>query len=181
MNGDFKSLKDLDNEVLYSTLCGGINNIEDVRHLKELFKDATTSHYDLFTDPIFFKKEDQDSSKRLNSIIEYILPTIRRAYSKFFINTPSIFSSTPGEKHNYRLELYQLQFNLREFLEFLSNKFLKNHDKLNDFENIDVNSEILTLIVEDYLGSKISYISSISVDEMKKEVRDIKLSRHLSI
>ena len=66
-------------------------------------------------------------------------------------------------------------------MEFLSNKFLKNHDKLNDFENIDVNSEILTLIVEDYLGSKISYISSISVDEMKKEVRDIKLSRHLSI
>lgn len=176
-----KSLVDLDNEILYSTLCGGINNPEDVKHLKDLFKDATTLHYDLFTDPIFYKKIEGPES---NSVIQYILPTIRRAYSKFFINTPSIFSSAnsySSQIKNYRLELYQLQFNLREFLEFLSKKFLINYDKLNDFENLDTNSEILTLIVEDYIGSKVSYVSSISVDDLQKEIRDIKLSRHLSI
>jgi hypothetical protein len=181
MSGDFKSLADLHNEVLYNTLCGGINNPEDVKHLKDLFKDATTLHYDLFTDSIFYKKIEGPDS---NSVIEYILPTIRRAYSKFFINTPSIFSSANSygsQIKNYRLELYQLQFNLRDFLEFLSDKFLKNNDKLNDFKNLDTNSEILTLIVEDYIGSKVSYVSSVSSDELQKEIRDIKLSRHLSI
>jgi len=177
---DFKSLKDLDNENVYKSLCGGINNPEDVKHLLDLYKDATNLHYDLFTDPIFFEKKEPDSS----SIIEYILPTIRRAYSKFFINTPSIFinvSNYGSQIKNHRLELYQLQFNLREFLEFLSNKFIKNYDKLNDFENLDTNSEILTLIVEDYIGSKVSYVSSVPSDEIQKEIRDIKLSRHLSI
>lgn len=169
-----KSLVELDNEILYSALCGGISNPEDVKHLKDLFKDATTLHYDLFTDPIFFEKKDTDS----NIVIEYVLPTLKRAYSKFFINTPGIFSTSI---HQNRLELYQLQFNLREFLEFLSNKFLKNYDKLNDFENLDTNSEILTLIVEDYIGSKVSYVASVPVDEIQKEIRDIKLSRHLSI
>jgi hypothetical protein len=174
MSVDFKSLADLDNEVLYNTLCGGVNKPEDIKHLKDLFKYTTTLHYDLFTDPIFFEKKDVDS----NIVIEYVLPTLRRAYSKFFINTPGIFSTS---NYQNRLELYQLQFNLREFLEFLSNKFLKNYTKLNDFENLDTNSEILTLIVEDYIGSKVSYVASVPVDEIQKEIRDIKLSRHLSI
>lgn len=177
MNKDFKSLKDLDNDYIYTALCSGISDKNDVNHLFDLFKDATNLHYDLFTDSIFFEKKDPES----NSIIEYILPTIRRVYYNFFINVPGIFSSTTGEVNSLRLELYQLQFNLREFLQFLSSKFLKNHDKLNDFENIDVTSEILTLIVEDYIGSKVSYISSISIDEIQKEIRDIKLSKHLSI
>ncbi len=178
MNKEFKSLKDLDSDHLYTTLCGGINSQSDIKHLMDLFKDTTRLHYDLFTDPIFFEKKDSDS----NSVIEYVLPTLRRAYSKFFINTPGIFStSTYQNPVNTRLELYQLQFNLREFLEFLSDKFLKNYDKLNDFENLDTNSEILTLIVEDYIGSKVSYVTSVPVDEIQKEIRDIKLSRHLSI
>ena len=60
MSVDFKSLADLDNEVLYNTLCGGVNKPEDIKHLKDLFKYTTTLHYDLFTDPIFFEKKDAD-------------------------------------------------------------------------------------------------------------------------
>ena len=47
--------------------------------------------------------------------------------------------------------MFQLQFNLVEFLTFLSDKYIKNHNKLNDFKNLDTDSEILTLIVEDYI------------------------------
>ena len=40
-----------------------------------------------------------------------------------------------------RLELFQLQFNLVEFLTFLSDKYKKNHNILNDFINIDTDSD----------------------------------------
>ena len=80
-----------------------------------------------------------------------------------------------------RLELFQLQFNLVEFLIFISDKFKKNHNILNDFKNLDTDGEILTLIVEDYIASKISYILSLNVSNIQKEIRDIKISKQLDI
>ena len=77
--------------------------------------------------------------------------------------------------------MFQLQFNLVEFLTFLSDKYIKNHNKLNDFKNLDTDSEILTLIVEDYIASKISYISSMHASDIPVEIRDIKISKHLNI
>ena len=82
---------------------------------------------------------------------------------------------------NKRLELFQLQFNLVEFLTFLSDKYKKNHNILNDFINIDTDSELLTLIVEDYIASKISYILSLNVSNIQKEIRDVKISKQLDI
>jgi hypothetical protein len=82
---------------------------------------------------------------------------------------------------NKRLELFKLQFNLVEFLTFLSEKFINNYDKLEDFKNLDTDSEILTLIVEDYTSSKISYISSMHASDIPSEIRDIKISKHLNI
>ena len=80
-----------------------------------------------------------------------------------------------------RLELFQLQFNLVEFLNFISDKFKKNHNILNDFKNLDTDGEILTLIVEDYLASKVSYILSLNVSNIQKEIRDVKISKQLDI
>lgn len=80
-----------------------------------------------------------------------------------------------------RLELFQLQFNLVEFLTFISDKFKKNHNILNDFKNLDTDGEILTLIVEDYIASKISYILSLNVSNIQKEIRDVKISKQLDI
>jgi len=176
---DTKSLKDFDNDNLYDALCKGIHHPDDVSHLKDLFKDTTCLHYHLFDDPIFIEKRNKtEENPDGNNLLEYILPTIRRAYSKFFINPPDIFLVS---RENKRLELLRLQFNLIEFLNFLSNKFKKNHDSLNDFKNLDKDSEILTLIVEDYLASKISYIASLYATEIQTEIRDIKISKHLDI
>jgi len=176
---DSKSLKEFDNDRLYDALCKGISHPDDISHLKDLFKDTTLLHYHLFDNPIFIEKRNKtEENPEGNHLLEYILPTIRRAYSKFFINPPSILVSSVENK---RLELFQLQFNLVEFLTFLSDKYIKNHNKLNDFKNLDTDSEILTLIVEDYIASKISYISSMHASDIPVEIRDIKISKHLNI
>lgn len=176
---DVKSLKEFDNDMLYDILCKGISHPDDISHLKELFKDTTTLHYHLFDNPFFTEKKNKtEENPDGDNLLEYVLPTVRRAYSKFFINPPGILTSSIENK---RLELFQLQFNLVEFLTFLSEKFIKNHDKLDDFKNLDTDSEILTLIVEDYISSKISYIASMHTSDIPKEIRDIKISRHLEI
>ena len=89
------------------------------------------------------------------------------------------YTNTQGKNH--RLELFQLQFELEDFLKFLSNKFKKNHNILDDFENLDKYSELLTLIVEEYKASKVSFVASVHSGEIESEIRDIKLTRHLSI
>ena len=176
---DSKSLKEFDNDRLYDAMCKGISHPDDISHLKDLYKDTTLLHYHLFDNPIFTEKRNKtEENPEGNHLLEYILPTIRRAYSKFFINPPSILVSSVENK---RLELFQLQFNLVEFLTFLSDKYIKNHNKLNDFKNLDTDSEILTLIVEDYIASKISYISSMHASDIPVEIRDIKISKHLNI
>jgi len=176
---DAKSLKELDDNNLYDILCKGINHPDDVSHLKDLFKDTTCLHYHLFDDPVFTEKKNKsDDNPDGNNLLEYILPTLRRLYSKFFIVPPSIFTSS---KENRRLELYQLQFNLVEFLTILSEKYKNNHNKLDDFKNLDTDAEMLTLIVEDYIASKVSYIASTNTFDIPTEIRDIKLSRHLNI
>ena len=176
---DSKSLKEFDNNVLYDALCKGLSHPDDILHLKELYKDTTTLHYHLFDDSIFTEKRNKtEDNPEGSNLLEYILPTIRRAYSKFFINPPSMLVSSIESK---RLELFQLQFNLVEFLTFISDKFKKNHNILNDFKNLDTDGEILTLIVEDYIASKISYILSLNVSNIQKEIRDVKISKQLDI
>ena len=176
---DSKSLKEFDNDNLYDALCKGLNHPDDISHLKDLFKDTTTLHYHLFDDPAFTEKKNKtEDDPEGNHLLEYILPTIRRVYSKFFINPPNMLVSSIENK---RLELFQLQFNLVEFLTFLSDKYKKNHNILNDFINIDTDSELLTLIVEDYIASKISYILSLNVSNIQKEIRDVKISKQLDI
>lgn len=176
---DAKSLKDLDNELLYNTLCQGVNDQSHVTHLKDLFKDTTTLHYHLFDSPVFTEKKNktEDNPEGYN-LLEYILPSVRRAYSKFFINPPSIFNNPNSYS---RLELFQLQFNLQELLNSISDKFIKNVDCLNDFQFLDIDSELLTLIIEDYLASKVKYVSSVNSFDIQKEIRDIKITKHLEI
>jgi len=176
---DAKSLKEFDNDILYDALCKGINDPNHVSHLKDLYKDTTSLYHHLFDNPVFTEmKNKTEENPDGNNLLEYILPTVKRAYSKFFINTPTIFNNINA---NFRLELFQLQFNLQEFLKFISEKFIKNHSALDDFKNLDTDSEILTLIVEDYMASKISYVASVKQVDIQKEIRDIKISKHLEI
>lgn len=176
---DSKSLSEFHNEKLYDALCKGVNNEEDISSLKKLFETTTLLHWNLFDVPIFNDgfdktKENPDGT----NLLEYILPTLKRVYSKFYINPPSILLQSSGTK---RLELFQLQFDLVDFLTFLSSKFSKNSKILDDFQNLDKCIELFTLIVDDYLASKVSHILSMKVSNIQTEIRDIKISTKLDI
>lgn len=168
-----KHLSELNSDELFIVLCHGIHHPDDVSHLMDLFKDTTTIYSSIFDIEPFVNNVSENDPDSVN-LLEYILPSVKRVYSKFFINPPGLLN-------NERLDLYRLQFNLQEFLMFLKDKFIENQKSLDNFKFLDTNSEILTLIVEEYVASKISYVASVKMSNVKEEIRDIKISKHLKI
>jgi len=162
----FTSLTQLETPEIFEDLLQGVLD-EEKQHLKELFQDACRKHYHLFDDKFWFKDLDGDM------LIEYILPCIRRVFASFFIQTPNLFGQDPK-----RLELFQLQFNLEEFLIEIKTKLMNNIDKLNDFENLDKASTLLHIIVENYVAGKINLTKVTNPTQM---IRQIKLEKHLKI
>jgi hypothetical protein len=170
-----KSLSELNDIDLFLVLCKGINNNEDMSNLMNLFKETTTKYSSIFdVEPFITIQDISEENPEGYNLLEYILPSVKRVYSKFFINLPGLFN-------NERLNLFKLQFNLEEFLLLLKEKFIKNKEVLNNFEYLDKNTEILTLIVDEYVASKVSYVSSINTTKIKEEIRDIKINKHLKI
>ena len=162
----WKSLSHLDDPNIFGTLLLGFQG-EEREHLQELFEDACRKHYHLFDDKFWFTDLDADL------LIESILPCIRRVFASFFIQTPNLFGQDPK-----RLELFQLQFNLEEFLIEIKTKLTDNIDKLNDFENLDKVSTLLHIIVENYVAGKINLTKVTNPTQM---IRQIKLEKHLKI
>lgn len=163
---DWKSLSQLEDRQVFSVLLQGVHG-EQRQHLQELFQDACRNYSHLFEDEFWFKDLNGDMP------IEYVLPSIRRAFASFFIQTPNLLHQDPK-----RLELFQLQFNLEEFLIDIKTKLTSNIGKLTDFENLDLASTLLHLIVDNYVAGK---INSTRVDNPTQAIRDIKLGKHLKI
>jgi len=107
-----------DSDDYYSALTSKIENNHAIK-IKELLKETIHKYGDLFTDEFFkskliSKKKSVSSKFRVyeqngtqinvgqredeinieDDLFSLILPFIRRAYSKFFINPPSIFDKT---------------------------------------------------------------------------------------
>jgi len=161
--------KEFNDNSLFFVLLGSVYNSKHLDKLLKLFYYATTNHYNIFDDNDFYRNNINETN-----VLEYILPAIKKVYSNFFINPPTILMS---DYNKLKLELFQYQFDLEEFLIFLSRKFIKNFDLLNDFEFFDKNCEIITLIIQEYTTSKYSYVSSININDIKIELRDIKIKR----
>ena len=180
-----KSLKDLDNVVLLDTLLRGLKNEQDSISLRKLFKETINTHHRLFEHKVFTKTINKtEINPEGNNRLEYVLPTVRKVYSKFFIDLPGLFNPTNQylkTVKDLRLELYQLQFNLEEFLTELSDKFKKNSKALNDFENLDSTTEIMTLIVENYVAGKLKYALEKTNSDIQSEIRDTKLNNQLGL
>lgn len=160
---EFKSLKDVDDSTI-EVMLSGIPR-DHITQLEIYFRKTCYKYYYLFEDE-FFKS---DSEKYL----DYILPAVRRVYFEIFIKEKEIFK--PETKHNLEcLELFRLLFDLEDFLNYLVQKLMKNHDKLDDFENLDSKAEILFLIVQNYVSGLIkkSRISNPIV-----EIRNLKLEK----
>lgn len=165
MKKKFSSLRDFNDESVFNVLLRGIES-EKRQHLLELMIDACQIHSDLFSDDFWFEELDGDYP------IEYVLPALRRAYASFFIQIPPLLKNDER-----RVELFQLNFNLEEFLTEVSTK-AQTVKRLSEFEHIDKASTILQLIVDNYVGGKIKMTR---VDNLTQTIREIKLEKHLKL
>jgi len=165
MKKKFSSLRDFNDESVFKVLLKGIES-DKRQHLLELMIDSCQIYSNLFSDDFWFEQLDGDYP------IEYVLPALRRVYASFFIQIPTLL-----QNDERRVELFQLNFNLEEFLTEVSTK-AQTVKNLSEFEHIDKTSTILQLIVDNYVGGKIKMTR---VDNLTQTIREIKLEKHLKL
>ena len=155
-------------ESIIDYLCSGIKESSNFRDSIEYIinnKLASIKDGNLY--------EDEDDISFL------ILPSFRRVWAKVYIDIPTIFnvpekvSSVAGYIPDKRLELYQLSFNIDEFIDYLSEMFDKCIDLLKDFKYLDKTNETLTLIVDNYVAMLVHKVTT--CDNIEQEIRDLKI------
>jgi hypothetical protein len=111
-----------------------------------------------------------------DKIEDLILPSVKRAWSMIFINPPTLF--TLNGRHN-RIELLKLLWDIDEFIDYVLYILPKVKNCLDNFENLDRSSQTLELIVQNYINGLIDNCRNKSEDQIKIEIRDLKIKKTL--
>jgi hypothetical protein len=109
-------------------------------------------------------------------IEDLILPSVKRAWSMIFINPPTLF--TLNGRHN-RIELLKLLWDIDEFIDYVLDILPKVKNCLDNFNNLDRSSQTLELIVQNYINGLIDNCRNKSEDQIKIEIRDLKIKKTL--
>ncbi len=170
-------------ESLIDSLCLHIKDSSEFRDMLEYVIDNKLYLFDIdeFKDTMYEEDEDDE-------IITLVLPCIRRVYAKVFIHYPDIFkipvtqekmpqiwTQSLKPKIEKKLELYQLYFDIDDFVEYLLDMFKKSKYCLKEFEHLDRTKETLSLIVDNYIASLIQKVQD--CQDIQKELRDQKLKK----
>jgi hypothetical protein len=86
-----------------------------------------------------------------------------------------VVTQVRGYVPDKRLELYQLSFNIDDFIEYLIDMFNKTKNLLIHFEFLDKTQETLTLIVDNYVAKLVNGVTT--CDDIAKEIRDLKIQK----
>lgn len=153
-------------EAVLDSLCLGVVKSSSLRDVLEY---VIVNKLHLFNNDKFksLSYDDEDD------IQELILPVIKRAWGKVFVDTPQLFNSSLPDDN--RLELYQLSFDIDEFIDYLIDIFDKAKNCLNIFENLDKTKETLSLIVDNYIAGLV--LSVLKSDDIKIDIRDFKIKK----
>jgi hypothetical protein len=114
-----------------------------------------------------------------DDLLDMILPSVRRLFGKVFIDPPKIFIPEPivsevkGYKEDGRMELFQLHYNIDEFIDYLIKILPNSKGCLLQFENIDRSPKTLEIIVDNYIGGLIKKV--LESTDIKKDIRDLKI------
>jgi hypothetical protein len=160
-------------ETIIDSLCHGIKESSQFRDTIEYVIENKLDTIQQKTDVLYEDEED---------ILVLILPSIRRVWGKVFVETPKIFempkvvTQVPGYVPDKRLELYQLSFNINDFVDYLIDMFVKSNNLLKDFEYLDKTQETLTLIVDNYVAKLINGVTTcndieLEIERLKKELQ----------
>lgn len=150
-------------EVLIDVLCKGITNTSDFRDALDyiIFNKMDSLNIPEFTDPLYEDEED---------ILELILPTFRRVWGRIYVQIPDILKNKKD-----KIELYQANFDIDEFIDYLKNTFLETKGCLSKFEYLDRTTEHLTIIVDNYIAMLIKNVSD--SDDIKSDIRNLKIKK----
>lgn len=106
-----------------------------------------------------------------------IIPAIRKTWSMVFVNKPTLFDfSEYGEK---RLELFQLYWDVDDFIDYLVDFLPKVRNCLIEFDYLDKGLETLNLVCQNYINKMISNCRNKTDDKIKLEIRDLKIKKAL--
>jgi hypothetical protein len=150
-------------KAIIEALCQGIGS-EHLYSFKSLLEYVVNEKYHLFDREEFkgalYLEEDET--------LDLVLPAVRRAFGKVFIDTPTLFKdSNYGRalQENKRYKLFTMYFNPDEFIDYLIDMFVKSKDCLKHFEHIDRTAETLTLIVDNYIAGLVQRVIDIEYHE----------------
>ena len=73
------------------------------------------------------------------------------------------------------MELFRLQYDIDEFIDYLLIMIEKSKECLSIFDNIDKTSKTLELIVDNYISGLIGKV--MKSDDIKVDIRDLKLKK----
>lgn len=148
-------------EILIDTLCQGISNVSDFRDaLNYVIDRINVFNIEEFKSQLY---EDEDD------YLDLILPTFRRVWGRVYTQPPPLFKS------DQRLELYRLNFDIDEFLDYLKISFIESKGCLNYFEHIDRTPKHLELIVDNYISLLVKRV--LDCEDFVEESRMLKLKK----
>ncbi len=96
-----------------------------------------------------------------DNISDLILPSVRRVFNKIFTQPPTLFLDNP-----LRLELYQLSFDIDDFIDYFIEMIKISKSSLDIFEYLDKTTQTLELIVDNYIAKLVkSVIDSVDINK----------------
>jgi len=150
-------------ELMIDSLCQGIIHSSDFRDLLDYVIDEKLH---LFDGDDFSGSFYEGDDKTL----DLILPAFRRVWGKVFVDPPRLLK---GKK----LELFQLLFDIDDFVDYLMRIIPKVKNSLAEFDKLDRTAETLSLIADNYIAGLLERIRNSNDTQM--EIRDLIIRKTL--
>ncbi len=119
------------------------------------------------------------------SLYNLILESFRKVHDKVFIHTPDIFNTSMYHFHQLseikskRLDYYKISFDIKHYVSYLKDIIEKNKNSLDGFTSLDKPTELMNLIVDNYIAMMIDKVNNINKEDLDSEIRNIKLNKIL--
>lgn len=165
---DRKSILDLKKDpdfrsMLVDTLCQGIRLTSDFRDIVDYVIDNKLHLFETDDFSGSFYPEDDDT-------LDLIFPAIRRVWGKVFVDPPKILKDK-------KLELFQLLFDIDDFVDYLIEIIPKVKTSLIEFDKLDRTAETLVLIVDNYIACLLE--ATRNREDIQMEIRDLRIHKTL--
>jgi len=154
------------NEILKTYIFDVIK--KDIENLS-LFEKIFNHVFDEILDDEFYDEKIYDDEDE--NLKEILIPSIRNLYIRIYQNPPSLFKDK-------KIELFQLYFNINEFLKYFKNLYPSVKYSLKDFKNLDRTSETIGLMIDNYIGYLVDKVRTSSINNsIDKDIRNAKINK----